>query len=83
MLEEDERRNNFTLRISIDNLKQMIELCENKKPVPPELIEKCKNDLNIVIESITNYHARFKEVLETVNHIRDLNLPTSLNEENK
>lgn len=79
---EDERRNNFTLRVSVDNLKEMIRLCEEGVPVSQELVAKCKTDIDIVLDSITNYHSRFKEVLETINHIRDLNLPTSLDDKN-
>jgi hypothetical protein len=68
----DERRNNFTLRISIDNITQLIQDLEKGETPSSELILSAKNDVQKMVDAITNYHARFKEVLETVNHIKEI-----------
>lgn len=75
---EEERRNNLALRVSIDNLKQLLEGLKKGEVPSNEDIELYQKDLNRIVESITNYHSRFKEVLETINHIKELSLPTEL-----
>ncbi|MCG9873584.1 MAG: hypothetical protein O9346_00745 [Leptospiraceae bacterium] len=69
---EDERRNNFALRLSIDNLKNIIEILEDDKKPTKEQISYAKEDINNMVDAITNYHARFIELLETVNNIKEL-----------
>jgi N-acetylmuramic acid 6-phosphate (MurNAc-6-P) etherase len=69
---EDERRNNFALRLSIDNLKNIIEILEDDKKPTKEQITYAKEDINNMVDAITNYHARFIELLETVNNIKEL-----------
>lgn len=74
----DEKRSNFTLRVSIDNLKSLLNQLEKGELPSKESILNYHDDLDLLVESITNYHARFKEVLETMNHIKELDLPTTL-----
>ena len=69
---EDERRNSFALRLSIDNLKNIIEILEDDKKPTKEQISYAKEDINNMVDAITNYHARFIELLETVNNIKEL-----------
>ena len=69
---EDERRNNFALRLSIDNLKNIIEILEDDKKPTKEQISYAKEDINNMVDAITNYHDRFIELLETVNNIKEL-----------
>jgi|JI8StandDraft_1071087.scaffolds.fasta_scaffold65396_2 hypothetical protein len=69
---DDERRNNFTLRVSIDNLKKIIDILEANEIPSKEEVAYAKDDINKVIDAITNYHSRFKELLETVNNIKEL-----------
>ncbi|NCN10643.1 MAG: hypothetical protein GW938_12445 [Leptospira sp.] len=69
---EDERRNNFALRLSIDNLKNIIEILENDNKPTKDQIAYAKEDINNMVDAITNYHARFIELLETVNNIKEL-----------
>jgi hypothetical protein len=75
---DEEKRYNFNLRVSIDNLKNLMNQLENGEVPNPESIKRYKSDLELLVDSITNYHARFTEVLETINHIKDLDLPTSI-----
>jgi hypothetical protein len=75
---DEEKRYNFNLRISIDNLKSLIDQLENGELPSKESIKNYRSDLDLLVDSITNYHARFTEVLETINHIKELELPTSL-----
>ncbi|MCC5815368.1 MAG: hypothetical protein JJT78_11475 [Leptospira sp.] len=75
---DEEKRNNFNLRVSIDNLKSLIDLLEKGEMPDSESIKNYRSDLVLLVDSITNYHARFTEVMETIKHIKDLELPTSM-----
>ncbi len=79
---EEERRNNFALRLAIDNIQSLLSSLEQGKLPDSAKVADYKKDFSLIVDSITNYHARFKEVLETINHIKELHLPTSLDESN-
>ncbi|WCL49376.1 hypothetical protein [Leptospira sp. GIMC2001] len=68
----DERRNNFTLRVSIDSLKNLIDTVDRDEKPTKDDIATARQDLELIVEAVTNYHARFKELLETVNDMKEL-----------